>query len=136
VLEPFVRVGDHQLDPAQATPEQGLQERRPERLGFRRAEAQAHNLPLTLGVHGNRDYRRHGDDPTALPDLQVGGIEPEIRPPALQRALQKAVHPFIDVLAELGDRALADPAQTHRLHQVVDAPGRYPADPGLPAGVS
>jgi site-specific DNA recombinase len=38
VLEPFVRVGDHQLDPAQAPSEQGLQECRPERLRLGRAQ--------------------------------------------------------------------------------------------------
>jgi hypothetical protein len=34
-------------------------------------------------------------------------------------------------LAELGDLALGDAGQPHRLDQFVDPPGRHAADPGL-----
>ena len=34
-------------------------------------------------------------------------------------------------LAKLGDLRLADPGQSHCLHQIVDPPGRDAADPGL-----
>jgi len=34
-------------------------------------------------------------------------------------------------LAKLGDLRLADPGQSHCLHQIVDPPGRHAADPGL-----
>ena len=54
--EPFVRVGDHQLDAAQAPSEQALEEAGPERLRLGRAKPQAHDLPLALGAHRDRDY--------------------------------------------------------------------------------
>jgi hypothetical protein len=56
--------------------------------------------------------------------LQVGGIEPEIGPVAFQRPLQEGANPLVDLLAQLGDLALADPAQPHGLDEVVDLPGR------------
>jgi hypothetical protein len=36
--------------------------------------------------HRDRDYRGHGDDQTALTDLQVGRVDPQVRPLTLQRA--------------------------------------------------
>ena len=92
---------------------------------------QADDLALAIGVGGHGDYSRHRDDAAALALLEVGGIEPEVRPIADQGAIQKGVHPVVDVLAELADGALADPGQPHGLHQVVDAPGGDAADPGL-----
>ena len=38
---------------------------------------------------------------------------------------------LLDLFAQLGDLRLADPRQPHRLHQMVDAPGRHAVDPGL-----
>src|SRR5688500_2169598 len=129
LLEAVVRVRDHQLDAAQATPEQTLEEGGPERLCLGRAQPQADNLPPALSADRYCDYGRHGDDPATLAYLEVGGVQPEIGPLAFQRAIQEAVHPLIDVLAELGDRALADPREAHCLDQIVHPPGRHPADP-------
>ena len=56
VLEPFVGIGDHQLDPAQAALEQTPEEARPERLRLGGSKAQAHDLPLALGARRHRDY--------------------------------------------------------------------------------
>src|SRR5437879_10819029 len=41
------------------------------------------------------------------------------------------MHALVDLFAQLGDLRLADPRQPHRLHQIVDPPGRHAADPGL-----
>src|SRR5690348_2133335 len=43
----------------------------------------------------------------------------------------EGMHPLINLFAQLGDLRLADAGQSHRLHQIVDPPGRYAADPGL-----
>jgi site-specific DNA recombinase len=95
VLEALVGIRDHQLDATQPAPEQSFQEGRPEGLGFRRVEAKADDLPLALGVHGDRDYRRHRDDPAALAHLQVSRIEPQVRPLTFQRAIQETAHPLV-----------------------------------------
>ena len=96
-------------------------------------------------VDRHRDYRGHRDDAAALAHLEVGGVEPEIGPLAIQRALEERVHPLVDVLAQLGTDDfemplmpldspddLADPHRhAHGLHQLVDAARRDAGDPGL-----
>src|SRR5438067_12111630 len=79
-FEPLMGVGDDQLDPTQAAPRQALQKRRPERLGFRGADMQPDDLASAVGVGGDSDYCRHRHDAAALTLLQVGGVEPQIRP--------------------------------------------------------
>jgi hypothetical protein len=44
---------------------------------------QADDLALAIGVGGHGDYHRHRDDAAALALLEVGGVEPEIRPVAV-----------------------------------------------------
>src|SRR5690606_39365117 len=61
-----------------------------------------------------RDYRRHRDDAPALAHLQIGGVEPEIRPVAGERALEEGVHALVDVLAELGNGGFGNPRSEER----------------------
>ena len=71
----------------------------------------------------------------ALAHLEVGRVEPEIGPLAGERALEEGVHPLVDVLAQLGDRALGDAGHAHGLHQIVDPAGarrRRSRPPGSP----
>jgi hypothetical protein len=130
-LEPLVRIRDHQLHPAQAAADHALEEARPERPGLAWADVQADDLASAFGVGGHGDYRRHRDDPPALALAQPDGIQPEIGPFPAQGAVEEGVHPLVDVPAQPGNRALAEPGQPHRLHQVVHPPGRDPTDPGF-----
>ena len=130
-LEPLVGVGDHQLDALEATLDQSLQEGRPERLRLGRADVQADDLAPALAVHGDGDYGGDRDDPAALALAQVGGIEPQVRPLALQRPAQEGPDPLVDLLAQLRDRALGDAGEAHGLDEVVHPAGRDAADPGL-----
>jgi hypothetical protein len=130
-LQAFVRVGDDELGATQAALDQALQERRPEDLRLRRPNVQAHDFPFALSVHRHSDYHRHRPDLPALALLEIGGIQPKIRPVADKRAFEEGIHPVVNVLAELAHRALADPGQPHRLHQVVHPPGGHAANPGL-----
>src|SRR5204863_4020013 len=41
------------------------------------------------------------------------------------------MHALVDLLTQLGNLRLADPGQPHRLHQIVDPPGRYAPGPPL-----
>jgi site-specific DNA recombinase len=131
VLEAFVRVRDHQLHALQPAADQPLQERRPEGFRLRRPEPEADDLASAIAVDRHSDDRRDRDDPATFANLQVGGIQPKIGPFALQRPLQEGVDALVDVLAQLGDRALGDARQPHRLNQLVDPPGRDAADPSL-----
>ena len=112
-------------------PRRAFEKRRPEGLGLAGPDVQADDLALALGVGGHSDYRRDGDDASALALFEVGCIEPQIGPLAGERALEKGADAVIDVLAQLADGAFAVARQPHGLDQVVDAPGRDAADPGL-----
>jgi hypothetical protein len=114
--QPVMSIRDHQLDAAQSALDQALDKPRPERLGFGRTYAEADDLTLSLDIDGDGDYRRHGDDAAAIAHLQVGGVQPEIRPLALDRPVKEGVDPLIDVFAELGNLALRDAGEAHRLH--------------------
>jgi hypothetical protein len=83
----------------------------------------ADDFALAIGVCGHSDYGRDIDDASALALLEVGGIKPKVWPFARERAVEEGVHAFIDISAELADRALADSLQAHGLHQVFDAAG-------------
>lgn len=48
----------------------------------------------------------------------------EIGPFALYRVTEEGISPLVDIFAQLGDLTLRDAGQAHRLHQLVDAPGR------------
>ena len=124
-------IRDHQLDPAQAAPRQAFEKTRPEGFGLRRADVQPDNLASAIAVDRHSDYRGDRDNAAALALLQVGGVEPQIRPLAGQWPIEKSMHPLVDLFAQLGNLRLADPRQPHRLHQIVDPPGRHAADPGL-----
>jgi hypothetical protein len=126
-----VSIGDHQLDALEAALDKTLQESRPERFGFRRADAEPNDLAPALSGDRDGDYRGDRDNAAAIAHSQVGGVEPEVRPFAFDRPVEKGVHPFVDILAQLGDLALRDAGETHRLHQFVDTTGRDAADPSL-----
>src|SRR5215472_6816523 len=74
----------------------------------RRADMQPDDLAPAVGVCGDGDYCRHRDDAAALALLQVGGVEPQIRPLATERPVEEGVHALVDLLAELGNLRLAD----------------------------
>jgi hypothetical protein len=124
-------IGDHQLDPSEAALHQALEEGRPECLRFGGTDPEADDLAAAVGVGGDGYYRGHRDDAAALAHLEVSGIEPEIGPVALERAVEEGADPLVDLLAELRDLALGDAGQAHRLHQVVHPPGGDAGDPCL-----
>jgi hypothetical protein len=92
--EPLMSVGDDQLDAAQAAPRQAFEKSGPERLGFREADVQPDDLAPAVGIGGDGDYCR--DDAAALALLQVGGVEPQIRPFAGERPVEEGMHALVD----------------------------------------
>lgn len=130
-LQAGMGIADHQLHAVGATGAQGAEEVHPEGFRFGGADAQSNDFPAALGVRRHGDYGRDGYDPAALALLEVSGVEPEIGPLAGQGAVEELADPLVDVLAQLRDGALRDPAQSHGLHQVIDAAGGHAADPRL-----
>ncbi len=124
----FVVVGDDELHAAQAAIGKAAQEALPERLGLQGTGGHAEHLAPPLGVDRNGDYHGRRDDAAALALLQVGGVDPEIWPLALDRARQKGVHPLVDLDDQPAHLALRDATRAHRLHQIVNRAGRHAMD--------
>src|SRR4051794_27365238 len=99
-------IRDHQLDALQPALDQALDKAGPERLRFGGTDPEADDLAPAVGRDGNSDYRGDRDDATALADFQVGGIEPQIRPLALDWPLQEGSHPLVNVPRLRGGRLL------------------------------
>jgi hypothetical protein len=123
VLEPLVRVRDHQPHALQATADQPFEERRPE--GFRLRGAKADDLAPPVAVDRHGDDRRHRDDPATVADLQVWRIQPEIGPRALQRPLQEGVDALVPPHAA---RRVGTPASMS-LHSLLTVLLEMPASP-------
>jgi hypothetical protein len=59
-------------------------------------------------VGGDGDYGCDRDNAAALADLEVGGVEPQVGPFALEGTVEEGAYPLVDLLAQLGDLALRD----------------------------
>ena len=96
-LDALVRVGDDELDAAQATAGELAQECGPERLGFGGTDVHAENLAPAVTVDADRDNHRDRHDAAVLAHLHVGGVDPQIRPVALDRTAEERLHLVIDL---------------------------------------
>ena len=130
-FQAFVRVGNHQFHALEPSLFQGTQKIEPEHRRFRRAEAQTQNLALAFGINGRSDYGSDRNDAAVLAHFQIGGVEPQIGPIALDPPIEEGVHPLVDVLAKLGHLAFRNARHAHRLHQVIDFARRNALNPGL-----
>src|SRR3954454_5123164 len=98
--------------------------RRPERLGFGWPNIHAENLTPAVTVDTDRDDHRDRYDAAILAHLHVGGVDPQIRPVALDRAAEKRLHLVVDLAAEPAHLAFGDAGHAHGLHQIVHRAGR------------
>lgn len=130
-LQAGMGVGNDELHAVEAARLQPAQKLGPEGLRLGGAGSKPDDLPPPVGVDRDGDYGGDGDDPPALTNLQVGGIQPDIGPFTGQRTVQELADALVNVLAEFGHRALGDAAEPHGLNQFVHAPGRDAADPRL-----
>ncbi len=88
-----------------------LTPRRPRRFRLRRnsvqngsasraPDLQAEHLALALGVHAHRHYHRHADDAPGLARLDVGGVDPQVRPVAFDLAVQERADALVELAAQ------------------------------------
>jgi len=128
-------VGDDQLHSGEAAALEPAQEVNPEGLGLRGADGHAQHLTPTVGVDRDGEGHRDRDDAPGLAHLHVGGVDPEIGPVALDRALEEGADALVDLLAQAADLALGDAGHAQRLDQLVDRAGRdalHVGPPGSP----
>ena len=130
-LETFMGVGDDKLHTGESPTKKAFEEKRPERLGFAGADVQPHDFPAAFGVRRHGNYGGDADHTAAFALFEVGRVQPQIGPFSRQWPGKKGMAPFIDVLAQLGHLGFRDAGKPHGLDEIVHAPRRYAADPGL-----
>jgi len=130
-FQPFVGVGHDELYTAQPAAGERAQELGPERLGLAVADRHAQHLVAAIGVDANGDNHGHRDDVVVAPDFDIGCVQPDVGPVALDGPVQEAVHPLVNLATQARDLALADAIHAHSLDQVVHGPGGDALDVGF-----
>ena len=128
VLQPLMRIGGHQLHPAQAPGRQRTQERQPERAVLARPHVDAEHLPLPFAIDpgGHRDAHVH--DPSVLTHLLAQRVQPQVGiGPAVQRPAEERLDDAVELLADARDLALGDALAAEGLHEVLDAAVETPS---------
>ncbi len=93
---------------------------------------QAAPLAAAPVVDRHRDGDRDRDDAPGLAPLRTGRVPPQIRPVALQRAVEEVAALVVDPAAQPRDLAPGEARHPHGLRRVVDRAGRHALDAGLP----
>ena len=114
VAQTVMSVGDHQIDALETALDQALEKARPEGLGFRGADAKTDDLASSFGCDRHGDDCRDRDDAAAIADLEIGGVEPQIWPLAVDRPVEESVDPLVDVFAQLRSRPSGSPPESGR----------------------
>jgi len=121
----------HQLHTREAAAHKIAQKLGPERLGLGSPDRHAQHFAAAIGVHAHRDRHGDGDDPSPLTHLEIGRVDPEIGPFALDRTGEEGIDPLVDFLAEPADLALGDAGAAQSLHEVIHRPCRHAMDIGF-----
>ena len=124
-FEPFMGVGDHQFDVLVSRDASGFQKLDQSLAGSGVMRADDFGWPRFCP----RTYCRDRHDRSPSRSL-VCRVEPRIVHSAAT-AGREGMDALFNFIAQLRNLRLADPRQPHRLHQIVDQPGRHAANPGL-----
>lgn len=103
----------------------------PERFRLGRPGGDPQHFAAPVRVHAHGDYHGNRDDAAALTEFQIRLIDPQIRPLALDRAGQEAVHPLVDLADEPADLAFGDATGAHGADEIIDRPGGNPLHIGF-----
>ncbi len=124
-------VADGELDAVQAASPQRAQELQPEGLGLDLTDVQADHLAHAVVVDGVGDHERLGHDTAAVTDLDVLGVQPQIRIGAGQRPLAELSDVLVEVAAQPADAVLAHRLDAELLDEAVDLARAHAVDVGL-----
>jgi hypothetical protein len=97
----------------------------PERFVFGVAHVDTRDLPMPVGTQPGGDHDRFGDHLMVLPDVDVGGVEPDVDERLMiQPAVPQHGHVDIDLRTDPRHRRLRDPRITAEgFDEVVDLAG-------------
>jgi hypothetical protein len=85
MAQAVVGVGDHQLDALETALDQALEESRPERLGFGRAETQTDHIAPAFGGDRHGDYRTDHPPRSKARSVARSGVRLLVTPQHPQR---------------------------------------------------
>jgi hypothetical protein len=128
VAQPFVLVGDAEAHTLQAAAAEVTEQLDPEGLRLNLAEVERDHLAPSGLVDGIGDHERLRADVTAVSDLDLLGVQPEIRVVALERPLPERLDLRVERAAERRDAVLAHPLDAEPLDQPIDLPRRDAVD--------
>ena len=128
-FQPFVGIGDHQLDAAQPTTGQAAQELDPECFRFAGADCEAEHFTSAVTVHGNRHSDGNRNNAPLLAHFHICRIQPKIRPFAFNWPVQERLHALVDLAAEPADLALGDPGAPSAAIPAASPPEPWAAPP-------
>jgi hypothetical protein len=94
-------------------------------------DVHAENLAPAVAVDADRDDHRDRYDAPLLAHLHVGGVDPQIRPVALDRTAEECLHLVVDLSTQPAHLAFGDAAHPHGLNKVVHRAGRDALHIGL-----
>lgn len=129
--EPYVRVAHHQLHASQPTFDEASQECEPEVSVLATACVDAHQLAVAVVVEGVGDHHGVRGDASTLPDLQVGGVQPQIEVAPRERTLTESLDLFVEPGTDSADFALREILHAHGLDEVLDLAGTDAVHVGL-----
>jgi hypothetical protein len=93
-------VGDDQLHAAKTPASEAAQEVGPEHLGFRRPDRHAQHLAPAVTADADRNGNRHQKNAAGLTCLQIGGVDPDVRPVAFDGTVEESHHTDVDLFTK------------------------------------
>src|SRR5207247_2548481 len=128
VAQPFVLVGDAEAHTLQAAAAEVAEQLGPEGLRLGLAQVEGDHLAPAALVYRVGDHERLRADVTAVSDLHLFRVQPEIGVVALERPLPERLDQLVERATESRDAVLAHSLDTELLDQPVDLPGRDAVD--------
>lgn len=120
--QPSMVVADDQPDTGQTTFDEATDEGRPGRaLVVARGELEPDDPPLAAVRDGGRHEGRHRGHPAGLADLDIRGVEPQVRIALVgQRAVAERLDLGVERGADAADLAPAERGDAERVDEVLD----------------